>query len=94
MLGLSAGGAAFGAPANKALKIGHTGITWGNDVELAVKEAAIREGMALVSAMHITAGVFINDNETGFLKDLDDLLGRSRSVASEPGPDVPTDCDT
>jgi secondary thiamine-phosphate synthase enzyme len=45
-------------------------------VELAVKEAAIKEGMVLVSAMHITAGVFVNDNESGFLKDLDDFLER------------------
>jgi len=30
----------------------------------------------LVSAMHITAGVFVNDNESGFLKDLDDFLER------------------
>ncbi len=28
----------------------------------------------LVSAMHITAGVFINDNEDGFLQDLDEML--------------------
>jgi secondary thiamine-phosphate synthase enzyme len=46
------------------------------DVETAVREAAIAEGMALISAMHITAGVFVNDNETGFLRDLDDLLER------------------
>lgn len=52
------------------------------DVELAVRESQVREGMVLVSAMHITAGVFINDNETGFIKDLDDFLER---LAPEDG---------
>jgi len=52
------------------------------DVELAVKEAQLAEGMVLVSAMHITAGVFVNDNESGFLKDLDDILER---LAPEDG---------
>ncbi len=46
------------------------------EVENAVREAGVKEGMVLVSAMHITAGVFVNDNEPGFLKDLDDLLER------------------
>src|SRR3954453_8492034 len=46
------------------------------DVETAVKEAGVQEGIVLVSAMHITAGVFVNDNESGFLKDLDDFLER------------------
>jgi thiamine phosphate synthase YjbQ (UPF0047 family) len=39
------------------------------DVAAAVEEAGIEEGMALVSAMHITAGVWINDNEPGILTD-------------------------
>lgn len=52
------------------------------EVETAVRESGIQEGMALVSAMHITAGVFVNDNESGFLKDLDDFLER---LAPEDG---------
>src|SRR3954464_5844777 len=52
------------------------------DVETAVREARIHEGMVLVSAKHITAGVFVNDNESGFLKDLDDFLER---LAPEDG---------
>jgi thiamine phosphate synthase YjbQ (UPF0047 family) len=40
-----------------------------DDVRAAVEEAGIQEGMALVSAMHITAGVWINDNEPGILAD-------------------------
>ena len=46
------------------------------EVQMAVQESHVQEGMILVSAMHITAGVFINDNESGFLKDLDDFLER------------------
>ena len=46
------------------------------EVETAVREAGVKEGMVLVSAMHITAGIFVNDNEAGVLKDLDDLLER------------------
>src|SRR3954468_17585072 len=40
-----------------------------DDVEHAVDEAGIAEGMALVSAMHITAAVWINDDEPGIQAD-------------------------
>lgn len=40
------------------------------EVERVVKKSGIKEGFALVSAMHITASVFINDDEEGFRKDL------------------------
>jgi thiamine phosphate synthase YjbQ (UPF0047 family) len=39
------------------------------DVEAAVRESAVQEGMVLVSAMHITAGVWVNDDEPGILED-------------------------
>jgi thiamine phosphate synthase YjbQ (UPF0047 family) len=39
------------------------------DVEEAVRESGIEEGMVLVSAMHITAGVWINDDEPGIQAD-------------------------
>lgn len=39
-------------------------------VEEAVKESGIKEGMVLVSAMHITSGVFVNDEEPGIKRDL------------------------
>lgn len=45
-----------------------------SEVEAALKKSGIREGMCLVNAMHITASVFINDNESGLLKDFDDWL--------------------
>ena len=39
-----------------------------------VKASGVKEGMVLVSAMHITAGVFVNDNEPGLLQDIDEWL--------------------
>jgi secondary thiamine-phosphate synthase enzyme len=45
-----------------------------SEVEAALKKSGIREGLCLVNAMHITASVFINDNESGLLKDFDDWL--------------------
>ena len=43
-------------------------------VEAALKKSGIREGMILVSAMHITAGVYVNDNESGLIQDIDHWL--------------------
>ena len=37
-------------------------------------KSGIKEGLCLVNAMHITASVFINDNERGLLQDFDDFL--------------------
>jgi secondary thiamine-phosphate synthase enzyme len=39
-----------------------------------VARSGIAEGMVLVSAMHITAGVFVNDAESGLLADIDEWL--------------------
>lgn len=39
-----------------------------------VRESGIREGLCLVNAMNITASVFINDDESGLHKDLDEWL--------------------
>ncbi|HYO26452.1 MAG TPA: secondary thiamine-phosphate synthase enzyme YjbQ [Lacipirellulaceae bacterium] len=44
------------------------------DVERLVAESGVQEGMALVNAMHITASVFINDNERGLHRDYDQWL--------------------
>ncbi|MBI5747342.1 MAG: YjbQ family protein [Nitrospirae bacterium] len=41
------------------------------EVEKCLKESGIKEGLVLVNAMHITASVFINDDESGLHKDLD-----------------------
>lgn len=43
-------------------------------VEAAVSASGVREGMVLVSAMHITAGVWVNDAESGLLADIDEWL--------------------
>ena len=43
-------------------------------VETALTESGIREGLCLVNAMHITASVFINDNESGLHRDFERWL--------------------
>jgi secondary thiamine-phosphate synthase enzyme len=48
-----------------------------------VQKSKIREGMVLVSAMHITAGVYVNDDEPGLFEDIWDWL---QTLAPE-GPD-------
>lgn len=45
-----------------------------DDVEAFVKESGIQDGFVLVSAMHITAGVYVNDWESGLIKDIDTWL--------------------
>jgi len=39
-----------------------------------LEASGVQEGFCLVSAMHITASVFVNDNESGLLQDIDDWL--------------------
>jgi len=43
-------------------------------VEKLVKKSGVREGLCLVNAMHITASVFINDNEVGLHQDFETWL--------------------
>ena len=45
-------------------------------VEAAVKKSGVTEGLVLVNAMHITASVYINDDEPGLIKDFDEFLER------------------
>jgi len=45
-----------------------------SQVEDALSESGIREGLCLVNAMHITASVFINDNESGLHRDFERWL--------------------
>jgi secondary thiamine-phosphate synthase enzyme len=47
-----------------------------DEVDRVVKESGVQEGLCLVSAMHITAGVYINDDEPGFRADLMAMLER------------------
>jgi len=53
----------------KATRRSFTNIT--GEVEAALKESGIREGICLVNAMHISASVFINDDESGLHHDLE-----------------------
>ena len=43
-------------------------------VESIVEKSEIKEGMVLVSAMHITASVYVNDAEDGLIADIDEWL--------------------
>src|SRR4026209_501959 len=43
-------------------------------VDVALHDSGIREGLCLVNAMHITASVYINDDEPGLLGDYDEFL--------------------
>lgn len=43
-------------------------------IEAIVKKSHIREGLVLVSAMHLTASVYINDNEEGLFQDMEEWL--------------------
>ena len=60
----------FNLPARRA----YVNIT--PQVEAALRESGIREGLCLVNAMHITASVFINDDESGLHRDFEAFLER------------------
>jgi secondary thiamine-phosphate synthase enzyme len=45
-----------------------------SQVKEALAKSGIKEGMVLVSAMHITAGVYVNDAEAGIIQDIDNML--------------------
>jgi len=47
-----------------------------HQVEEIVKKSKVQDGMVLVSAMHITAGVYVNDAEEGLIQDIDEWLER------------------
>jgi secondary thiamine-phosphate synthase enzyme len=47
-----------------------------DEVSKFVAETGLREGLVLVSAMHITAGIYVNDWEDGLIKDIDEWLER------------------
>ncbi len=53
-------------------RLGFVNIT--SQVEEALAESGIQEGMVLVNAMHITASVFINDDERGLHQDYEEWL--------------------
>ena len=57
---------------NIPTRLGFINIT--RDVETALKESEIQEGIALISPMHITASIFINDDESGLHNDYERWL--------------------
>src|SRR5262245_18429126 len=68
----------FNLPARMAFKY----IT--PQVEEAVRKSGLKEGLVLVNAMHITASVFINDNETGLHEDYKKWLYRLAPFDASP----------
>ena len=56
------------------------------DVEAAVRESGVREGLCLVNSMHITSSVFINDDEPGLHEDYARWL--ERLAPFDPSPEV------
>ena len=56
-----------------------------DEVERLVAASGIRDGLVLVNAMHITASVFINDNESGLHQDYD--LWLEGLAPFDPSPD-------
>lgn len=48
----------------------HTLINITDKLESLVQKSEVKEGLCLVSAMHITAGIWVNDEESGLKKDL------------------------
>ena len=58
----------FNAPARRAF------INITDQVQTCLEESGVREGLVLVNAMHITASVFINDNESGLHADFEKWL--------------------
>ena len=59
---------------NLPARRGYVNIT--GEVEAALRDSGIREGLVLVNAMHITASVFINDDEAGLHRDFERFLER------------------
>ena len=57
------------------------------DVQAAVDAAGISEGMVLVSAMHITAGVWVNDDEPGLHEDVMEWLDKVAPPSWKPPAD-------
>src|SRR5512143_474431 len=61
-------------PMNVPTRRGFVNLT--REIERVVRESGVREGLVLVNAMHITASVFINDDESGLHHDYEVWLER------------------
>jgi secondary thiamine-phosphate synthase enzyme len=69
---------------NVPARMGFVNIT--EDVRRAVRESGVQEGLCLVNAMHITASVFINDDEPGLHEDYKRWL--ERLAPFDPSPET------
>jgi secondary thiamine-phosphate synthase enzyme len=52
-------------------------------VETILRNSGIKEGMVLVSAMHITAAIYVNDHEDGLIHDIDEWLEKLAPYRSD-----------
>jgi secondary thiamine-phosphate synthase enzyme len=68
---------------NTPERVGFVNIT--SQVEAVLRQSGIREGLCLVNAMHITASVFINDDEPGLHRDYAAWLERLAPFDASPG---------
>jgi secondary thiamine-phosphate synthase enzyme len=48
-----------------------------DEVQSAIDASGVKEGLVLVNPMHITASVYINDDEQGLIQDFDDFLEKT-----------------
>jgi secondary thiamine-phosphate synthase enzyme len=67
---------------NVPARMGFVNIT--EECEVAVRKSGVQEGMLLCNAMHITASVFINDNESGLHQDYKDWLEQLAPFDASP----------
>ena len=67
---------------NVPARMGFVNIT--GECEAAVRKSGVQEGMLLCNAMHITASVFINDNESGLHQDYKDWLEQLAPFDASP----------
>jgi secondary thiamine-phosphate synthase enzyme len=54
-----------------------------HEVAAALRESGVQEGLVLVSAMHITASVYVNDAEDGLIQDIDEWLEQLAPMRSD-----------
>lgn len=54
-----------------------------SEVEEILRKSGIAEGMVLISAMHITAGVYVNDAEDGLIADIDEWIEKLAPFRSD-----------
>jgi len=54
-----------------------------SEIEKILEKSKVQEGLILVSAMHITAGIYVNDAESGLLQDIDEWLEKLAPFKSD-----------